>query len=261
MSATRDRINTFFKYKDLLRELVVRDVKLKYRRSFLGYVWSILNPLLIMLVMTLVFSQMFQRGIENFPVYLLSGQLIFNFYSEVTTCSMSAIIDNGPLIKKVYVPKYLFILARTFSSTINLLASFTALIVVMLAMRVELHYTVLLVWIPLAFIVAFSLGMGLLLSAIAVKFRDIMHLYSVFVTALMYLTPVIYPMSILPEWLKPIVLLNPLTNILQMFRGVMMYNSLPGIKSILIAAVECVVMLVIGLYVFYKRQDSFILDI
>lgn len=113
---------------------------------------------------------------------------------------MSAIIDNGPLIKKVYVPKYLFILARTFSSTINLLASFTALIVVMLAMRVELHYTVLLVWIPLAFIVAFSLGMGLLLSAIAVKFRDIMHLYSVFVTALMYLTPVIYPMSILPEW-------------------------------------------------------------
>jgi len=126
---------------------------------------------------------------------------------------------------------------------------------------VELHYTVLLVWIPLAFIVAFSLGMGLLLSAIAVKFRDIMHLYSVFVTALMYLTPVIYPMSILPEWLKPIVLLNPLTNILQMFRGVMMYNSLPGIKSILIAAVECVVMLVIGLYVFYKRQDSFILDI
>ena len=92
---------------------------------------------------------------------------------------MSAIIENGPLIKKVYVPKYLFILARTFSSTINLLASFTALIVVMLAMRVELHYTVLLVWIPLAFIVAFSLGMGLLLSAIAVKFRDIMHLYSV----------------------------------------------------------------------------------
>ena len=101
----------------------------------------------------------------------------------------------------------------------------------------------------------------MLLSAIAVKFRDIMHLYSVFVTALMYLTPVIYPMSILPEWLKPIVLLNPLANILQMFRGVMMYNSLPGIKSILIAAVECVVMLVIGLYVFYKRQDSFILDI
>ena len=220
-------VQNFLKFQPLLKELIARDIKVKYRKSVLGVLWTLLNPLFMMIVLSVVFSNLF----------------------------------NGPLIKKVYVPKYLFILARTFSSTINLLASFTALIVVMLAMRVELHYTVLLVWIPLAFIVAFSLGMGLLLSAIAVKFRDIMHLYSVFVTALMYLTPVIYPMSILPEWLKPIVLLNPLTNILQMFRGVMMYNSLPGIKSILIAAVECVVMLVIGLYVFYKRQDSFILDI
>ena len=228
-------VQNFLKFQPLLKELIARDIKVKYRKSVLGVLWTLLNPLFMMIVLSVVFSNLFKFDVEYFPVYLLSGQLIFNFYSEVTTCSMSAIIDNGPLIKKVYVPKYLFILARTFS--------------------------VLLVWIPLAFIVAFSLGMGLLLSAIAVKFRDIMHLYSVFVTALMYLTPVIYPMSILPEWLKPIVLLNPLTNILQMFRGVMMYNSLPGIKSILIAAVECVVMLVIGLYVFYKRQDSFILDI
>lgn len=131
----------------------------------------------------------------------------------------------------------------------------------MLAMRVELHYTVLLAPIPLLFIVFFSLGVGLILSAITVKFRDIMHLYSVFVTALMYLTPVIYPMSILPEWLKKIVLLNPLTNILTMFRNVMINNMLPSISSILLAAVEVAVVMVLGLYVFYKRQDTFILDI
>ena len=100
MSVTRDRINTFFRYKDLLRELVVRDVKLKYRRSFLGYVWSILNPLLIMLVMTLVFSQMFQRGIENFPVYLLTGQALFDFMNNATHMSMYSVLDNGALIKK-----------------------------------------------------------------------------------------------------------------------------------------------------------------
>ena len=111
------------------------------------------------------------------------------------------------------------------------------------------------------FIVFFSLGVGLILSAITVKFRDIMHLYSVFVTALMYLTPVIYPMSILPEWLKKIVLLNPLTNILTMFRNVMINNMLPSISSILLAAVEVAVVMVLGLYVFYKRQDTFILDI
>lgn len=254
-------IQNLKKFQPLLSELIARDIKVKYRKSVLGVLWTLLNPLFMMIVLSVVFSNLFKFDVEYFPVYLLSGQLIFNFYSEVTTTSMSAIIDNGPLIKKVYVPKYLFILARTFSSTINLLASFTALIIVMFAMRVELHYTVLLVPIPLFFIVAFSLGVGLLLSAITVKFRDIMHLYSVFVTALMYLTPVIYPMSILPEWLKPIVLLNPVTNILQMFRNVMMYNTLPDLGSIVIATVECGIMMVIGLYVFYKRQDSFILDI
>ena len=113
MSVTRDRINTFFRYKDLLRELVVRDVKLKYRRSFLGYVWSILNPLLIMLVMTLVFSQMFQRGIENFPVYLLTGQALFDFMNNATHMSMYSVLDNGALIKKIYVPKYISYLIKS----------------------------------------------------------------------------------------------------------------------------------------------------
>ena len=214
----------------------------------------------MMVVLSVVFSNMFKFDVEYFPVYLLSGQLIFNFFNDSTTNAMGAIVANGPLIKKEYVPKYMFV-SRVFSSAINLLASFTAMIFVMLAMRVELHYTVLLAPIPLIFIVLFSLGVGLLLSAITVKFRDIMHLYSVFVTALMYLTPVIYPMSILPEWLKNIVLLNPLTNILTMFRDVMINNMLPSISSILLAAVETAIVLVLGLYVFYKRQDTFILDI
>ena len=174
---------------------------------------------------------------------------------------MTAIISNAPLIKKIYVPKYLFVLSNVFSGTINLLASFTAMIFVMLAMRVELHYTVLLFPIPLIFIVIFSLGVGLVLAAITVKFRDIMHLYSVFVTALMYLTPVIYPLSILPDWIKPVVMLNPITNILQMFRGIMLYNTFPSLESLLIAVVESAGMMGLGLYVFYKNQDEFILNI
>ena len=254
-------IQNFKKFRPLLNELIARDIKIKYRRSVLGVLWTLLNPLCMMIVLSVVFSNLFKFDIENFPVYLLSGQLIFNFYSESTTNSMSAILSNGPLIKKIYVPKYLFVLSRVFSSTINLLASFTAMVCVMLAMRVELHYTVLLAPIPLMFIVLFSLGVGLILSAITVKFRDIMHLYSVFVTALMYLTPVIYPMSILPDWFSPIVMLNPITNILQMFRSVMLYNSLPTLESLVTASVESVVMLALGLYVFYKNQDEFILNI
>lgn len=254
-------IQNFKKFRPLLNELIARDIKIKYRKSVLGVLWTLLNPLFMMIVLSVVFSNLFKFDVENFPVYLLSGQLIFNFFSESTTNAMSAILANGSLIKKIYVPKYLFVLSRVFSSTINLLASFTAMVCVMLAMRVDLHYTVLLVPIPLLFIVMFSLGVGLLLSALTVKFRDIMHLYSVFVTALMYLTPVIYPMSILPAWLKPIVTLNPITNILEMFRAVMLYNAFPSIKSMLIAVVECIIVLAIGLYVFYKKQDEFILNI
>lgn len=254
-------IENFKKFRPLLSELITRDIKNKYRKSILGVFWTILNPLFMMIVLSVVFSNLFKFDIEYFPVYLLSGQLIFNFFSESTTNAMGAIIANGPLIKKIYVPKYVFVLSRIFSSSINLLASFTALIFVMLAMRVELHYTILLVPIPLFFVIGFSLGVGLLLAALTVKFRDIMHLYSVFVTALMYLTPVIYPMSILPGWLEKVVLLNPLTNILIMFRDVMMNNTLPSILSMVIAFAEVVVVMVFGLYVFYKRQDTFILDI
>lgn len=254
-------IQNFKKFQPLLSELIARDIKIKYRKSVLGVLWTLLNPLFMMIILSIVFMNLFRFDVEYFPVYLLSGQLIFNFYSESTNTSMSAIMDNGPLIKKIYVPKYLFVLSRVSSSTINLLASFTALICVMLAMRVELHYMVLLAPIPLFFLIVFSLGVGLILSAITVKFRDVMHLYSVFVTALMYLTPVIYPMSILPEWLEPIVRLNPITNILQMFRNVMLYNTLPDLMSLAMAIVECAVMLSLGLYVFYKNQDEFILNI
>ena len=254
-------IQNFMKYRPLLSELVSRDVKIKYRSSVLGVLWTLLNPLLMMIILSVVFSNLFKFDIENFPLYLLSGQLVFNFFNESTTSAMSAIIANASLIKKVYVPKYMFVLSRVVSSFINLLASCTALILVMIATRAELHYTVVLAVIPLALLVLLSLGVGLILSAITVKFRDVMHLYSVFTTGLMYLTPVIYPMSILPDWLYKLVMLNPLTNILMMFRDVMLYNKVFSMSSLVVAVVEVAVFLVTGLYVFYKNQDTFILDL
>lgn len=254
-------IQNFLKFRPLLSELVARDIKIKYRRSVLGVVWTLLNPLCMMIILSVVFSNLFKFDVENFPLYILSGQVIFNFFSNATTDAMSSIIGNAALIKKVYVPKYLFVLSRVFSSFINLLASFTALLIVMLALRVELNWTVVLVVIPLLLVTAFSLGVGLLLAAITVKFRDIMHLYSVFTTGLLYLTPVIYPMSILPPVIKVVVLANPLTNILQMLRDVMLNDCIPSISSIFIGIVEAAIALVIGLYIFYKNQDQFILNI
>ena len=254
-------IQNFRKFQPLLSELVARDIKIKYRRSVLGVLWTLLNPLFMMIILSVVFSSIFKFDIENFPLYLLSGQVIFNFFNDATTSSMTSIIGSAALIKKVYVPKYLFVVSRVFSSFINLMAAFTALIFVMVAMRAELHWTVILAVFPLTMIVTFSLGMGMLLAALTVKFRGIMHLYSVFITGLMYLTPVIYPMSILPEPVRLVVSLNPLTNIVEMFRDVMFYNAVPTFSSLLIGIIESIIILVLGMYVFYKNQDEFILNI
>lgn len=253
-------ISNFKKYIPLLGELVSRDIKTKYRRSVLGVLWTLLNPLLMMIVLSIVFSQLFGRfEIENYPIYLLSGQVIFNFFSEATTNSMSAIIGNAPLLKKVYIPKYVFILSRVISSAINLLASFAALIIVMLVTRAELHYTFLLTVLPVISLIILSVGAGLILATVAVRFRDMVHLYSVFVTVLMYLTPVIYPIKSLPLWVQKIVSCNPLTGILTMFRGFMLYGNAPDVFTVCMTVFPSILILIFGIWVFYRNQDEFIL--
>lgn len=215
----------------------------------------------MMIILSIVFSSIFKFDVENFPLYVLSGQVIFNFFNDSTTSSMSAIISSASLIKKVYVPKYLFVLSRVMSSFINLMASFTALLLVMVVTRAELHWTVFLSVIPLAMVVLFSFGVGMFLAAITVRFRDVIHLYSVFTTGLLYLTPVIYPMAALPDVVKTIVMINPLTNYLLMFRDVMFNNTLPSVFSVLLGIAEAALALALGLYVFYKNQDEFILNL
>lgn len=184
----------------------------------------------MMIVLSVVFSNIFKFDIENYPVYILSGQLIFTFFSEATNNAMTSIIINAPLIKKIYVPKYMFTLASVLSSMINVMASFAALIIVMLFMRMPLHYTMFLSFIPVFALSVFATGVGLILAAVVVKFRDVMHFYGVFLTALMYLMPVIYPMKILEgkAIIYEIVKYNPLTTMLEMFRNFVMEGTVPG---------------------------------
>ena len=202
--------HNFSKYRPLIRELVTRDLKVKYRRSFLGYVWSILNPLLMMLLQTLVFSYMFRFQIENFPLYLICGNTLFNFFNESTNMGMGSVLGNSSLIKKVYVPKFIFPISRVVSSFVNLLFSLAAIILVMLITRSPFHLTILLVWAPLVLLFLFTCGMALLLSALAVYFRDLQYLYGIVTMAWMYATPLFYPISALPPFMVAIVKLNPL---------------------------------------------------
>lgn len=254
-------IKNFKKYQPLLYELVARDVKIKYRKSILGVLWTILNPLLMMVILSIVFSNLMKFDVENYSLYILGGQILFTFYNEATSGAMSAILGNASLIKKVYIPKYLFVLSRIASSSINIMSSFCAMIIVMLCTRTELHFTMFLAIVPIIFLVVFSLGVGLALAALTVKFRDVMHLYGVFLTGLMYLTPVIYPMSILPNWVRFIVNLNPLTWMVEMFRDVMIYNTIPSFTKVVVSLVVSFAILAVGLWIFYKQQDDFILNL
>ena len=254
-------IQNFKKFRPLLSELVERDIKIKYRKSVLGVLWTLLNPLLMMCILAIVFSNLFKFDIENYPVYILSGQVIYNFFNESTTSALSSIINNASLIKKVYIPKYMFVLSRILSSIINMLASHCALLIVMIVLRCEMHWTMLLFPIPAALLVVFCLGIGMILATITVKFRDIMHLYSVFTTGLMYLTPVIYAMSLLPGWLSKIVMINPITNYLIMYRDVMLVGTCFSAFSFFLGLAEAAAALLFGILLFVKKQDTFILNI
>ena len=256
-------LDNLMKFKPLLTELVIKDIKIRYRKSILGVFWTLLNPLLMMIVLSVVFSNLFKFDVDNYPVYILTGQLVFTFFSESTSNAMSSILLNAPLIKKIYVPKYMFTFSSILSSMINVMASYAALIVVMLFMRMELHYTIFLSFIPVVALSIFATGIGLILAAVVVKFRDIMHFYSVFLTALMYLIPVIYPMKILEgkDWIYSIVKYNPLTMMLEMFRNFVMDGTIPGWEMFAITFGVAILVLILGLWVFRKRQDTFILDI
>lgn len=249
------------RYQWLLQELIIRDLKIKYRRSVLGYLWSILNPLMLMGVLTVVFSTMFRFDIPNYPVYLLTGQLLFGFFSESTNMAMTSILNGASLIKKVYLPKYIFPVSRVLSSFTTMLFSLVALVIVMFVTDAEYHITAIMLPIVLLYLLIFSIGMSLILSVMVVFFRDIQYLYGVLLTALNYLTPIFYPTSMLPQWLKELMVLNPMYNFIEMFRKIMLYGQWPSLTEHLICMAFAFGGLVLGIYVFKKNQKDFILYI
>ena len=248
MQLLKARLHGLRRYKDLWEQLVIRDLKLKYRRSFLGYVWSVLNPLLIMIVMTIVFSTMFKRDIENFPVYLLTGRAMFDFLTISTNKSMNSIIGNAALIKKTYVPKYIFTLATVTSALVDFIFSLGALVLVMLVTRAK--FTIYFLLFPfVAFqLYIFCLGLGLFLAQANVFFRDIQYIYSVITTAWLYLTPIFYPVDMLSPKMQIIVKgLNPLYYYIGQFRDLVYYGRIPGYRVLFGGWIIAFVMLALSL--------------
>lgn len=258
----KDKFKRFFAFDELLKQLIIRDVKLKYRRSYLGYLWSILNPLMLMIVLVIVFSNLFRFDIPNFPLYLISGQVIFNFMVEATNMSVWSITGNASLLKKTYVPKYIFTLSKVGSSLVNLIFSLGALLLVMIFTGAEFSWSLLFFPIIILQVFIFSLGLGLWLASITVFFRDIQYLWGVFVSMWMYLTPLFYPISIIPEEYQELYkTANPMYWYIEQFRDVVLFAKFPEMSSIIIGSLVAFAILILGAWYFNKKQDEFILYI
>ncbi|RGY96551.1 ABC transporter permease [Clostridium sp. AM58-1XD] len=256
------RLGGFYQYRFLMQQLVTKDIKLKYRRSFLGYLWSILNPLMIMVIMVIVFSNMFRSDIENFPVYLIIGQTLFNFMSESTNQAITSITGNAALLKKTYVPKYVFTVSKVTSSFVNTLFALGALVIVFIVCRVTPNIYYLLIPVILLQEYIFCLGLGMLLAQSSVFFRDIQYIYNAIITAWMYLTPLFYPITLLPDKLRQIVMaLNPMYFYVAEFRQIVLEGRMPDPYLIIAGTGAAIFVLVIGTWAFLKTQDKFILYI
>ncbi len=243
----------------ILRTLVTKDFKLKYRRSFLGVLWSVLNPLLMMVVMSAVFSYMFRFNIENFPLYLILGQILFNVMTESTNAAMTSIIDASGLIKKIRVEKMLFPIEKACFALLNFCFSAIAAVLVMLFFRVVPTVNIVFLPILLACVFLFSIGLGLALAALAVFFRDVIHLWGVVLTAWTYATPLFYPLDLLPQSLQFAMQFNPMYQYIAYFRDIMMYGITPSLEQNLICISMAVVTFAIGMIIFRKSEHKFIL--
>lgn len=254
------------KNRFILKQLVTKDFKRKYRRSVLGIAWSVLNPLMMMIVMSVVFSFVFRADIENYPLYLILGNITFSFMSESTSQALMSFIDAAPLLKKVRVSRFVFPVQKVLFALVNFTFSLVAVALVMLWFRVMPTWHI--IWLPvcLFLLVLFCSGIGLIVGSLAVFFRDVVHLWSVILTAWTYLTPIFWVPTQLaangaPAWVMSIVELNPMYGFVTFMRDIFLWNQNPSMQTLGLCVIWSVIMLGIGILVFRKTQHKFILYI
>lgn len=254
-------ILNFKKYWFLLSELVKKDIKLKYRRSYLGYFWTLLEPLLTMLVLATVFSQLYGKKDNLFPVYVLSGRLLYSFFNNATKSAMKSIRTNGSMIKKVYVPKYIYPFSGIVSNYIIFLLSLIDLVGVALVLGVKINWHILEAVIPLIIIFIMATGVGMILASMAVFFRDLEYLWGVILMMVMYCSAIFYePARVVKKGFGWILDANPLYALIANFRNAI-YGRPMDSYYFWYALIFSIVSLIIGLLLFRKKQDDFILNI
>lgn len=243
----------------VLKSLVTRDFKLKYRRSILGVLWSVLNPLLMMVVLTAVFSYMFRFQIDHYPLYLILGQIMFGMMQGATTSAMNSIIGASSMLKKIRIEKMVFPLEKVLFELVNFAISLIAVVIVMIYLQVMPTWLMLYLPLLLVYVTVFTAGLGLLLSSLAVFFRDVIHFWDVICTMWMYATPIFYPIEMLPDWMLSAMKFNPMWQFITYFRDIFMWNTAPSLKLNLICLGMAAITFAVGLFAFRKTEHKFIL--
>lgn len=254
-------MNVLNKYNFLIKQLVKRDFKVRYKRSVLGVFWSFLNPLLMMIVQYIVFSQLFKSDIDNYPVYLLSGLVVFNFFNEGVSVALGSIVGNASLITKVYIPKYIYPVSRVLSSGINLVMSLIPLMIAALIMGETITRAYLMMPYILLCVIIFTIGLGMILAAAMTFFRDVQFLWGIVSMVWMYLTPLFYPISIVPEGFRQVIMNNPMYFFVSAVRSIVLEGIAPRPIVFCQCTLVALIMLGAGCFVFKKTQDKFVLYI
>jgi ABC-type polysaccharide/polyol phosphate export permease len=253
-----DELREVFRYRNLITQLVRRDILTRYKRSVLGVAWTMLNPLGMMLVLTIAFSQIFRFNTPHYAAYVLSGQLVWNFFAQTTSICISSIMWGGGLFKRIYMPRSVFALSSMGTGLVNLLLAMVPMVLIMVVTGTPVRWAIFFMPIPILLLVLFSLGVGLIISTVAIYFPDVAEMYQILLTAWMYLTPVIYPSSVLPEnirfWLQ---LLNPMYSIVNLFRLPLYDGRMPTWGEFLPALIISILVVVVGWIFFAQRSDQF----
>ena len=248
-------------YKYLLKTLVIRDFKIKYKASVLGILWSFLNPLLMTFVYMFVFSTLFRSSIENFVVYLMSGIILFNYFSEATNLGMQSIVGNAGLITKVYMPKYILPISKVLSSGINLIISLIPLLIMMAITGVRFSKSLFLIPVVLLFLILFSVGISLMLASAMVYFRDVQFLWGILLTILNFLSPIFYPETIIPARFITMYHMNPIYQFLFFMRTITIGGVSPTPITYLYCLLGSLGTLGVGLFIFRRCQSQFVLHL
>jgi ABC-type polysaccharide/polyol phosphate export permease len=257
-SPAAEELAALIRYRDLVPQLVARSIKTRYKRSFLGVAWTMVNPLLTMLVLTFVFSQLFRYPSADYALYVLSGLLAWNFFAQTTTAAMGDLIWSGGLIGRISLPKSVFAVSAVGTGLVNLLLALAPYAVIAaLAGGDVLSPALLLLPLAIVFLAMFALGVGLTVSSLAIYFADVMPTYEVLLTVWFYLTPIIYPVELLPPAVAAVLRFNPMFYLVTVFRSILVDGRQPSVEATLAAGASSLVMLVFGWWTFTRKAREY----